>query len=99
VTVESLVDGVDLSELLTRAEFEELNNDLFLKVVELVDRVVTEAEVDTVDEVLPVGGSTMIPKVRELIRDYFGGTKAVLHTRLKPDGVVTLLDSGSLSSV
>ncbi|XP_066391746.1 heat shock 70 kDa protein BIP2-like [Miscanthus floridulus] len=41
VTVESLVDGVDLSELLTRAEFEELNKDLFLKVVEMVDRVVS----------------------------------------------------------
>ena len=34
VTVESLVDGVDLAEPLTRAEFEELNHDLFLKVVE-----------------------------------------------------------------
>jgi heat shock protein 5 len=98
VAVESLVDGVDLSELLTRAEFEELNNDLFLKVVEMVDRVVSEAEVETIDEVLLVGGSTMIPKVRELIRDYFGGTKAdyfggskaVLRTRLKPDEVVTI---------
>jgi heat shock protein 5 len=47
--------------------------------------------VDTIDEVLLVGGSTMIPKVQELIRDYFGGTtKAVLHTRLKPDEVVTI---------
>ncbi|KAG0541350.1 hypothetical protein BDA96_02G008700 [Sorghum bicolor] len=91
VTVESLVDGVDLSEPLTRAEFEELNHDLFLKVVEMVDRVVSQAQVDTIDEVLLVGGSTMIPKVQELIRDYFGGTtKAVLHTRLKPDEVVTI---------
>ncbi|XP_066391744.1 heat shock 70 kDa protein BIP2-like [Miscanthus floridulus] len=67
VSIESLIDGVDLSELLTRAEFEELNHDLFLKVVEMVNRVVTEAEVDTVDEVLLVGGSTVIPKVRELM--------------------------------
>jgi heat shock protein 5 len=32
----------------------------------------------------------VISKVRELIGDYFGGTKAVLHTRLKPDEVVTI---------
>ncbi|KAG2639459.1 hypothetical protein PVAP13_2KG010900 [Panicum virgatum] len=43
VTVESLVDGVDLAEPLTRAEFEELNHDLFLKVVELVDKAVSQA--------------------------------------------------------
>jgi len=90
VSIERLVDGVDLSEPLTRAEFEEVNHDLFLKVVEMVDRVVSQAEVETIDEVLLIGGSTMIPKVRELIRDYFGGTKAVLHSRLKPDEVVTI---------
>ena len=43
VTVESLVDGVDLAEPLTRAEFEELNHDLFLKVVEQVDKAVSQA--------------------------------------------------------
>jgi len=61
-----------------------------VKVVEMVDRAVSQAEVETIDEVLLIGGSTMIPKVRELIRDYFGGTKAVLHSRLKPDEVVTI---------
>jgi heat shock protein 5 len=52
VTLESIVDGVDFSEPLTRSEFEELNHDVFLKVVELVDRVVSQAEVETIDEVL-----------------------------------------------
>ena len=42
-----------------------------------------------IDEVVLIGGSTMIPKVRELIRDYFGGTKE-LNTRIKPDEVVTI---------
>ena len=75
VTVESLVDGVDLAEPLTRAEFEELNHDLFLKVVELVDKAVSQARdyyMDSelvIDEVVLIGGSTMIPKVRELVRD------------------------------
>ncbi|XP_025800180.1 heat shock 70 kDa protein BIP3-like [Panicum hallii] len=89
VTVESLVDGVDLAEPLTRAEFEELNHDLFLKVVELVDKVVSQAQVYymdsklVIDEVVLIGGSTMIPKVRELVREYFGGTNnKELNTRI-----------------
>ena len=52
MTLESIVDGVDFSEPLTRYEFEELNHDFFLEVVELVDRVVSQAEVETIDEVL-----------------------------------------------
>ncbi|RLM86286.1 hypothetical protein C2845_PM04G00490 [Panicum miliaceum] len=97
VTVESLVDGVDLAEPLTRAEFEELNHDLFLKVVELVDKVVSQAQVYymdsklVIDEVVLIGRSTMIPKVRELVREYFGGTNnKELNTRIKPDEVVTV---------
>ena len=43
VIIESLVDGVDLAEPLTRAKFEELNHDLFLKVVELVDKAASQA--------------------------------------------------------
>jgi heat shock protein 5 len=89
VTVESLVDGVDLAEPLTRAEFEELNHDLFLQVVELVDKVVSQAQVYymdsklVIDEVVLIGGSTMIPKVRELVREYFGGTNnKELNTRI-----------------
>jgi heat shock protein 5 len=92
VNVEALVDGVDLSETLTRAKFEELNHDLFVRVVELVDEVVSQAELggknrELVDEVILIGGSTMIPKVKELVRDYFDGKKE-LTTELKPDEVV-----------
>ncbi|OEL22239.1 Luminal-binding protein 5 [Dichanthelium oligosanthes] len=56
VNIESLVDGEDLSEVLTRAKFEELNHDLFLKVIELVDRVMSQAELEhnkkMIDEVI-----------------------------------------------
>ncbi|KAL6647217.1 hypothetical protein ACP70R_014654 [Stipagrostis hirtigluma subsp. patula] len=92
VIAESLVDGVDLSEPLTRAKFEELNHDLFLKVVELVDRAVISAEIakskDVIDEVVLVGGSTMIPKIWRLVKEHFDGKEP--HTGLKPDEAVTL---------
>ncbi|XP_022679604.1 luminal-binding protein 4 [Setaria italica] len=105
VNVESLVDGVDLSEPLTRAKFEELNHDLFPKVIELVDTAMSQAELgkekrELIDEVILIGGSTMIPKVRELIKDYFEGKKE-LNTKLKPDEAVafgaTLLSHPSAS--
>ncbi|KAK3124189.1 hypothetical protein QOZ80_7BG0583110 [Eleusine coracana subsp. coracana] len=89
VKIESLFDGVDLSETLTRAKFEELSHDLFQKLVRMIDTVMSDAEVDKgmVDEVVLIGGSTMIPKVRKIVRDYFGGKE--LNTKLKPDEAVT----------
>jgi hypothetical protein len=89
VEIKSLVDGVDLSETLTRSKFEELNHDLFLKVVEMIDTVMSQAELGKgmVDEVVLIGGSTMIPKIRKIVRDYLGGKE--VNTKLKPDEAVT----------
>ncbi|KAK3126131.1 hypothetical protein QOZ80_7AG0552130 [Eleusine coracana subsp. coracana] len=89
IKIESLFDGVDLSETLTRDKFEELSHDLFQRAVQTIDTVMSDAEVDKgmVDEVVLIGGSAMIPKVRKIVRDYFGGKE--LNTKLKPDEVVT----------
>jgi len=63
--------------VISRQLFEELNEDLFQKVLEPIDRVLDEAELSAVDidEIVLVGGSTRIPRIRELITDYFGGRK------------------------
>merc|ERR1712147_399904 len=73
--IEDLAEGFDLSESLTRARFEELNNDLFKKTLAPVSRVLEDADVakSEVDEIVLVGGSTRIPKVQSLIAEYFGG--------------------------
>nr|CAB3488683.1 unnamed protein product [Digitaria exilis] len=75
VEVESLVDGVDLSETLTRARFEELNSDLFRKTMAPVKKAMSDAGLakSDIDEIVLVGGSTRIPKVRQLLKDYFDG--------------------------
>jgi len=75
VEIEDLAEGFDLSETLTRARFEELNNDLFKKTLGPVGRVMDDADVakSEVDEIVLVGGSTRIPKVQSLISEYFGG--------------------------
>merc|ERR1711957_422700 len=75
VEIENLSDGFDFSKTLTRARFEELNNDLFKKTLGPVGKVMADADLekDEVDEIVLVGGSTRIPKVQQLISDFFGG--------------------------
>merc|ERR1712023_143357 len=73
--IEGLVDGQDFSETLTRARFEELNVDLFKKTLGPVQKVLEDADMakSEVDEIVLVGGSTRIPKVQSLLKDYFDG--------------------------
>ncbi|OEL31771.1 Luminal-binding protein 5 [Dichanthelium oligosanthes] len=92
VTVKSLFDGVDFSEPLSRSEFEELNDDLFRKVIAIVDRVMVQAKLEKsknkIDEIVLVGGSVMIPKIQRLVKDYFDGREP--NIRVKPDEAVAL---------
>merc|ERR1711968_225106 len=73
--IEGLTDGQDFSETLTRARFEELNVDLFKKTLGRVQKVLEDADMSKseVDEIVLVGGSTRIPKVQSLLKDYFDG--------------------------
>jgi len=73
--IDDLAPGFDFSETLTRARFEELNQDLFKMTLGPVSRVLEDAGVDKteIDEIVLVGGSTRIPRVQSLISDYFGG--------------------------
>ncbi|KAJ9180253.1 hypothetical protein P3X46_008522 [Hevea brasiliensis] len=75
VEIESLFDGIDFSEPLTRARFEELNVDLFKKTLGPVKKALEDAGLkkSDVNEIVLVGGSTRIPKVRELLKDMFDG--------------------------
>ncbi|KAI6148136.1 heat shock protein 70 family [Pisolithus tinctorius] len=74
IEIESFEDGNDFSETLTRAKFEELNMDLFRKTMKPVEQVLKDANVkkEDIDEVVLVGGSTRIPKVQQMLKDYFG---------------------------
>lgn len=86
--VESLFDGIDFSETLTRARFEELNLDLFKKTLQPVAKVISDAGLkkSEVDEIVLVGGSTRIPKVQQLIKDYFNGKEP--NRGINPDEAV-----------
>ena len=73
VEIESLIDGIDFSEPLTRARFEELNADLFKKTLGPVKKAMADAsfEKTDIDDIVLVGGSTRIPKVQALLKDFF----------------------------
>ncbi|GLT72439.1 hypothetical protein SLA2020_443740 [Shorea laevis] len=75
VEIESLFDGIDFSEPLTRARFEELNMDLFKKTMGPVKKAMEDGGLKKTDihEIVLVGGSTRIPKVQQLLKDYFDG--------------------------
>ncbi|PBP20207.1 dnaK-type molecular chaperone BiP [Diplocarpon rosae] len=88
IEIEAFHNGNDFSETLTRAKFEELNIDLFRKTLKPVEQVLKDAKVkkNEIDDIVLVGGSTRIPKVVELIEEYFGGKKA--SKGINPDEAV-----------
>jgi heat shock protein 5 len=75
VEVDNLVEGFDFSEKMTRSKFEEINADLFKGTLVPVQKVLEDAKLKKgdIDEIVLVGGSTRIPKVQQLIKDFFNG--------------------------
>ncbi|CAF3851340.1 unnamed protein product, partial [Rotaria sp. Silwood1] len=75
IEIESFFDNEDFSETLTRAKFEELNMDLFRSTMKPVQKVLEDADLKKTDiaEVVLVGGSTRIPKVQQLVKEFFDG--------------------------
>merc|ERR1719262_1428545 len=88
IEIESFVQGIDFSETLTRARFEELNNDLFRKTLKPVATVLKDGGLkkSEVDEIVLVGGSTRIPKIQKLVKDFFGGKEP--NRGINPDEAV-----------
>merc|ERR1712195_415055 len=88
VEIEALFDGEDFSETLTRARFEEINNDLFKNTLGPVKQVMEDSGLKKtqIDEIVLVGGSTRIPKVQQLIKDFFNGKEP--NRGINPDEAV-----------
>lgn len=88
VEVDSLMDGQDFMTSITRAKFEQLCDSLFQKCLPPIDTVLRDAKMskDKIDEVVMVGGSSRIPRVRQLVSDYFNGKK--LNDSTHPDEAI-----------
>merc|ERR1712062_490851 len=75
IEIDSLFEGIDYSCSLSRARFEELNMDYFRNSMGPVEKCLRDSGIDkrNVHEVVLVGGSTRIPKVQQLIQEFFNG--------------------------
>jgi L1 cell adhesion molecule like protein len=75
IEIDSLHESADFQVTITRARFEEMNMDYFKKTIAPVEKVIKDAKMskEEVHEVVLVGGSTRIPKVIQLLKEYFNG--------------------------
>ncbi|KAI1712454.1 hsp70 protein domain-containing protein [Ditylenchus destructor] len=110
IEVESVIDGEHFLETLTRAEFEELNIDLFRATLQSVEKVLEDGEIkkEDVPEIVLVGGSSYIPKVQQLLREFFNGKdpagginsdEAVAHGAAIQGGVIANEESNGCGCV
>jgi len=88
IELESLYEGIDFFSNISRARFESLCMNLFQKCIEPVAKVLQDAGVSKsqVDEVVLVGGSTRVPKIQELLSNFFNGKE--LNKGINPDEAV-----------
>lgn len=86
--LDSLFEGIDFQSNITRARFEELISPHFTKYMKIVDQVMLDSKVDKsqVDDIVLVGGTSRIPKLQQLLSDYFNGKE--LNKSINPDEAV-----------
>ncbi|KAL2100332.1 hypothetical protein ACEWY4_004726 [Coilia grayii] len=107
IEIESFFEGEDFSETLTRAKFEELNMDLFRATMKPVQKVLADADMkkSDIDEIVLVGGSTRIPKIQQLVKEFFNGKEpsrginpdeAVAYGAAVQAGVLSGEDAGDI---
>jgi len=75
IEIDSLFEGIDFQSSITRARFEDMCGNYFRNCIAPVEKVLKDAKMGKGDvhEVVLVGGSTRIPKVQELIKQFFNG--------------------------
>lgn len=75
IEIESFFDGDDFSETLTRAKFEQENSEAFKSTLKPVKKVLEDSDLkkNEIHEIVLVGGSTRIPKIQQLVKDFFNG--------------------------
>jgi heat shock protein 1/8 len=88
IEVDSLFEGIDFNIQLTRAKFESICMDIFQRAIDPVNDVLKDAHLSKsqIDEIVLVGGSTRIPKVQDMLSQYFNGKE--LNKSVNPDEAV-----------
>jgi heat shock protein 1/8 len=90
IELDSLYDGNDFNFTLTRAKFESICIDLFNDTIKPLDNALKDAKIskNEIDEIVLVGGSTRVPKIQELLAQYFNKDISKLCKSINPDEAV-----------
>lgn len=74
IDIDSFYNDLDLNSSITREQFEQINSDLFTQIIESVSKCLNDSKLsrEQIDDILIVGGSSRIPKVQEMLKEYFG---------------------------
>uniref|UniRef100_T1H4X5 Heat shock protein 70 n=1 Tax=Megaselia scalaris TaxID=36166 RepID=T1H4X5_MEGSC len=88
IEIDALYEGIDFQSKISRAKFEEINADLFRETLDPVEKALKDAKMEKsqIDDVVLVGGSTRIPKVKNLIQNFFNGK--TLNLSINPDEAI-----------
>nr|XP_039268080.1 heat shock 70 kDa protein II-like [Styela clava] len=88
INVDSIHSGIDFKATISRAKFEDINNDYFAKTLHGVQNTLNQAKMtkDKIDEIVLIGGSTRIPKIQEMLKRFFNGKQ--LNNSINPDEAV-----------
>lgn len=88
IEIDALYEGTDFFSSISRARFEELCLDLFRRCIDPVEKVLRDGKMDkgSIDEIVLVGGSTRIPKIQNMLSEFFGGKD--LNKSINPDEAV-----------
>ena len=90
ISIEYIVEGIELNYTINRADLNEICKDLFEKCIPPIEKALKDADLKATDinDVVLVGGSSRIPKIQEMIKNYFGGK--ILSKKINPDEAVGL---------
>lgn len=88
IEIDALFDGIDFYSKISRARFEQLNSDFFRGTLQPVEKALTDAKMDkgAIHDIVLVGGSTRIPKIQQLLQNFFNGKP--LNLSINPDEAV-----------
>uniref|UniRef100_A0A1I8MDG6 Hsp70 protein n=1 Tax=Musca domestica TaxID=7370 RepID=A0A1I8MDG6_MUSDO len=88
IEIDALFEGIDFYTKISRARFEELCSDLFRSTLQPVEKALNDAKLDKnqIHDIVLVGGSTRIPKVQNLLQQFFCGKS--LNLSINPDEAV-----------
>lgn len=88
IEIDALFEGIDFYSKITRARFEEMCMDLFRSTLEPVEKAIQDSKLSKtqIHDIVLVGGSTRIPRIQKLLKDFFNGKDLAMS--INPDEAV-----------